>query len=94
MFIDKPLGQSSSLIDEAAPMVNRAAGQASALAQRGVDAMLDSTKQLRKTARRASRLTVNYIEDQPVKSVLIAAAAVAVLMAVFSLVVRPFERRH
>ena len=74
--------------NQAAPLLNRASDQASALARRGVDAVRDTSQQLRDKALRASDTTVQYIKDEPVKSVLIAAATGAALMALVSLLAR------
>jgi len=70
---------------QAAPLLNRATEQASALAQRGVDAV-------RERAMHASDSTVNYIKDEPVKAILIAAAVGAALMALVSLMGRSRDR--
>jgi ElaB/YqjD/DUF883 family membrane-anchored ribosome-binding protein len=50
-----------------------------------IDRVLDSSHQLRVKATHASEDTVNYIKDEPVKSMLIAAATGAALMALISL---------
>jgi len=77
---------------EAAPLLSRATGQASALAQMGMDAVRDGSQQLRDSVRdkaqHASRCTIHYVEDEPVKAVLIAAAAGAALMVGLSLLGR------
>ena len=67
------------------PLLARAGEQASALAQRGVDAVRDRSLQVREQALRASDNTLNYIKDEPVKAVLIAAAAGAALMVLLGL---------
>ena len=77
---------------QAAPLLNRASEQASALAQRGVDAVRDTSQQLRDKALHASDSTVAYIKDEPVKAMLIAAATGAALMALISLISR--SRHH
>ena len=77
---------------QAAPLLSRATEQASALAQRGVDAVRDSSQQLRDKALQASDSTVSYIKDEPVKAMLIAAATGAALMAMLSLLTRSRER--
>ena len=66
---------------EAAPLLNRGAD----LAQRGLDAVRGSSRQLRDKAQRASETTVTYIKDEPVKAMLIAAGIGAALMALVSL---------
>jgi len=55
------------------------------LSQRGLDALRDSTRQVRDRAHQAGERTVGYIHDEPVKAVLLAAAAGAALMALFTL---------
>lgn len=76
------------LRDGAAPVVNRVTGQVSALVQRGTDALHDRSEQLRNSARDASDYTVNYIRDEPVKAMLMAAATGAALMALVGLMAR------
>ena len=73
------------LRQQAAPLLNRGAEQAGALAQRSVDALRDGTQQLRDKALRASDSTVNYVKEEPVKAMLIAAATGAALMALVNL---------
>jgi len=73
-------------------MIKQAADQASALAQRGLDAVRDQTHELRGRARRASEGTVDYIQAEPVKAMLIAAAAGAALMALVGLIARANHR--
>ncbi|MDD4942648.1 hypothetical protein [Rhodoferax sp.] len=75
-----------NLSHQALPMAERAQAQASALAKRGLDGVLDTTHHMRRTAEQASESTVAYIKHDPVKSVLIAAATGAALMALISLV--------
>lgn len=55
------------------------------LSQRGLDALRESTRHMRDSAHRAGERTVGYIHDEPVKSVLIAAAAGAALMVLLGL---------
>ncbi|HOB93573.1 MAG TPA: hypothetical protein PK306_02910 [Aquabacterium sp.] len=59
---------------------------AARLRQRSLDAMREGSELVRERARRAGERSVGYIRDEPVKSVLVAAAAGAALMALFSLV--------
>ena len=82
-----------NLRHQAAPLFNRASDEAHTLTQRSLDAMRDSSRQLRDQARHASDNTVNYIKHEPVKSILIAAATGAALMALIGLVTRASERR-
>jgi ElaB/YqjD/DUF883 family membrane-anchored ribosome-binding protein len=74
--------------DRISPMLSRAGEQASALAHRGMDAVRNGTHQVREKAVHATDVTSEYIRHDPIKSVLIAAAAGAALMALVSLVSR------
>jgi len=76
------------LRNQAAPLMNRMSAQAEAAARRGMDAMRDSSQQLRERAQRAGDQTVAYVKDEPIKSMLIAAATGAALMALISLMAR------
>lgn len=77
---------------QASPMLNRASEQASALVQRGVDSVRDTSQHLRESVHHASDNTVNYIKEEPIKSILIAAATGAAIMALISLMSRPHPR--
>jgi ElaB/YqjD/DUF883 family membrane-anchored ribosome-binding protein len=56
-----------------------------ALAHRGMEKVRDSADQLREKSLHARDVTSNYIQHEPMKSVLIAAAAGAALMALVAL---------
>ena len=62
--------------------------QTSKMAHRGMDAVHDTALQLREQAQLSTDATVQYIQREPIKSVLVAAAAGATLMAVVSLLNR------
>ncbi len=70
------------------PMISKVANHAEAAARRGMAAVRDSSQQLRERAVQASDQTVAYIKDEPVKSILIAAATGAALMGLISLMGR------
>jgi ElaB/YqjD/DUF883 family membrane-anchored ribosome-binding protein len=74
--------------DQAAPLINRVSQQAEAAAKRGIEAVRDSSAQLRERAQKATDTTVAYVKDEPVKSMLIAAATGALLMGLVSLMGR------
>jgi ElaB/YqjD/DUF883 family membrane-anchored ribosome-binding protein len=78
--------------DAVAPLLNRAAEQASAFATRGVDAVRQGSQQVRARAQQASLSTVNYVKGEPVKAMLIAAATGAALLAIVRLLTRPRDR--
>jgi ElaB/YqjD/DUF883 family membrane-anchored ribosome-binding protein len=84
---------SESVHEEAVPALQRLAAQAEALARRSLDAARNGSHQLREQADRVSHNTVNYIRDEPVKAVLIAAAAGAAIVALASLLSRSNDRR-
>jgi ElaB/YqjD/DUF883 family membrane-anchored ribosome-binding protein len=75
---------------QAAPTINKIANDADLLRQRGVDALRDASFQFRESALRATDKSVAFIRDEPVKSVLIAAAIGAASMALMS----AFNRRE
>jgi ElaB/YqjD/DUF883 family membrane-anchored ribosome-binding protein len=74
--------------DQAAPVINRVAAKAEELARRSADVMRDRSQQIKEQAYRAQDMTVGYIKDEPLKSILIAAAAGAALMALVQLLTR------
>ena len=78
----------STAAPQTAALLSQAAEQASALAQRGLDAVRDGSQSLRDSARRASDNTLDYIQAEPLKAVLMAAAAGAALMALVGLLAR------
>lgn len=73
---------------QAEPMINRASGQASALMQNGMDSVRHTSQQLTDSARRARDGTVDYVKEEPVKAMLIAAATGAALMALAGMLSR------
>jgi len=83
---------SNHLLDRAAIATDNATAQAVGAAQRGVAAMRNGSQQMLDHAHHASDSTVSYIRDEPVKSMLIAAATGAALMALVGLMTRPSTR--
>jgi len=84
--IDRADSAFNTARDQTATTVARLASQAESLARRGADVVRDSALQVRERATNVGDQTVRYVKDEPVKSVLIAAAAGATLMALVSLV--------
>ena len=76
------------LRSQAGPMINRMSAKAEDAAKRGMEVMRDTTQQLREKAQIAGDSTVAYVKDEPVKSMLIAAATGALLMGLVSLMGR------
>lgn len=81
-------GSAQDVLGQDAPTHNRTRDQLGALTQRGVDAMRDGSQQLRDKALRACDSAVGYVKDEPVKSMLFAAAAGAALIALLGLMAR------
>lgn len=86
--LDSLADKAHDMKDQAAPVLNRVAAKAEELARRSADAMRDRSADVKDRALRASDATVGYIKDEPVKSILIAAAAGAALMALITLLNR------
>jgi len=82
----------SPLIDRAAAAADAATHQAANAAQRSVTALRDSSQRLLDRAHHAQETTVTYIRGEPVKAMLIAAAAGATLMALVGLLTRSRDR--
>jgi ElaB/YqjD/DUF883 family membrane-anchored ribosome-binding protein len=85
----------ATAVDAASSALHRAGDEAAALAQRGADAMHRSAETLHRSsdalqsrARHYTRETTAYIHREPAKSMLIAAATGAVLMALVALMAR------
>ncbi len=74
------------LRQQAAPLLNRTSDHVSAFAHHGINSVRDTSRQLRNKTQRASDHTLNYIQDEPVKSILIAAAVGAVFVSLVSLI--------
>lgn len=95
MFLNKPVENSSAIAEQASQSIDqvvKATQQVSSMAHRGMDSVRETSHQLRVKADRASENTVNFIRQEPVKSVLIAAATGAVLVALASLISRSRDR--
>ncbi len=88
MFDAKTSEEGNSLAAQAGPMIDRATGKASAMAHRGLDAVMETSDQLRAKAQHAGDSTVEYIRHEPVKAMLMAAAAGAALTALIALLSR------
>jgi ElaB/YqjD/DUF883 family membrane-anchored ribosome-binding protein len=85
----RQLGEEAhQLADRTRPIIDRLVKNAESLARRGIEGARDSSQQLRERAARATDSTVSYIKDEPVKSMLIAAATGAALMALIGLLNR------
>lgn len=88
--------QPAGLVDKAAMSaeqalhsMQRVGEQAHTLAQRGLDEVRQQSHRLEDQAHRLSDSAATYVRQDPLKAVLIAAAAGAGLMALLSLLRRP-----
>jgi len=77
---------------QTSPLLARTSEQANAMTRHGLDNVRETAHQLRLKAEHASENTVEYIRHEPVKSVLIAAATGAALMALINLISHSRER--
>lgn len=68
------------------------AHETESLAHRGMEAVREGSHQLREKSLHAKDATASYIQHEPIKSVLIAAAVGAALMGVVALLTRPSGR--
>ncbi len=84
--LDGMADSATSLRATVTPAIGRASDRMSDLAHRGAEAVGRTSTQLRDRAADASERTRGYVRDEPVKSVLIAAATGAVLMGLLSLI--------
>ena len=86
--LDGMVGTVSDLRAEAAPIVRAATDKVSALTQLSIDTVRQSSQQLVDSAHQASARTRDYVQHEPVKALLMAAATGAALMALLSMVQR------
>ena len=91
--LDNLASSVQDLRKQAVPLLNRAAESANAYLQQGLEAVHEGSDKVRAQARSASARTVNYIKDEPVKAILIAAAAGAVLTALVQIASRSRDDR-
>lgn len=75
------------------PLLERTGEKISLMAHSGVGRVLDTSRHLREQALQTSQSTVKFVKEKPVKSMLIAAAAGAALMALMSLTKHSRDRR-
>jgi ElaB/YqjD/DUF883 family membrane-anchored ribosome-binding protein len=86
--LDGLAGGVQSLRDSVSPRLDGVTERASMALNRGIGALRDSSQQLRAKAQQASEGTTQYIQQEPVKAVLIAAAMGAALMVLIGLMTR------
>jgi ElaB/YqjD/DUF883 family membrane-anchored ribosome-binding protein len=90
---EKAAETSASAVESTQRAAHQALDSMGRVVDQGVERVREASHQVREGAARASEGTVNYIRHDPVKSVLIAAATGAALMALVSLLTRPHGDR-
>lgn len=88
MFDNKSLENASVLADQVAQSADHTIKSTHRVANEALDSLHDASRQLHHRAQHASDSTAAYIRHEPVKSVLIGAAAGAVLMALLGMASR------
>lgn len=83
--ITSPHTAPGNMIDRAAQRSEAAIHTGAEAAAQVLDELRDSTREARIRARRAGARTVGYIQDEPVKSMVMAAAAGAALVLLLGL---------
>lgn len=81
MHISTQHSSFDTLRHNALPQARRMASQAEAAARQGLDTLRDGSHQLRLRASEAGERSLQYLRDEPVKPVIIAALAAGALMA-------------
>ena len=76
------------LKDHAAPLLDKVGEQAQKLMQQGRQVFSDTSREARDKVLQASDLAVDYAKEEPIKALLIAAAAGALLMGLVSMMAR------
>lgn len=85
MFNNKPTEIATALVDQATHAADQVAKTSQQLANSALEGVRNTSHQLRVKAEHASDNTVRFIQHEPVKAMLMAAATGAALMALISL---------
>ncbi len=89
---NKAMDKTSDKVDEvknkAAPTLDKMGDQTQKLVQQGREVLNDTTQKVRDKATQATDLAVGYTKDEPIKAMLIAAAAGALLMGLVTMMAR------
>ncbi len=87
-LLDRAAATADQALDGLQNQVHSLKADANQLSQRGLQAVREGTQQLRDRAHQASDQTLHYVKAEPVKSLLIAAATGAALVALIGLMSR------
>ncbi len=88
-LVDQAVATAEAAIEGTQHLVD----QAGSMAHHGMDAVRDTTRLVNQSAHQAADKTLAYIRDEPVKAVLMTAAATVGLIAIVSLFNRS-SRQH
>ena len=92
---DSVAGTVDQLRDRSAPALEKASAKTQEVGKKGKDALTDASGSIRDRAAKASDAAVACAQDEPMKALLIAAAAGALLVGLLVMVVRSSgERTH
>jgi ElaB/YqjD/DUF883 family membrane-anchored ribosome-binding protein len=92
--VERIAGTAQELGEQVRPAVNRLTARAEDLARQGSNWVKHGSERVRTQAVKASDRTVGYVRDEPVRSVLMAAAAGALLYAVIRALGSSSSHRH
>lgn len=84
--------QATAMAERGVSAIREGSQRATKFAERGASAVRESSQRLLDRADQASTATVGYIRDEPMKAMLMAAAAGAAVGALVSLLSRPRDR--
>ncbi len=93
MFNNRSTEMTNALLDQATHAADQVARTGQQLASSAIEGVRHTSQQLRAKAEHASDNTVHYIQHEPVKAMLMAAATGAALMALVSLISRSRSQR-
>lgn len=92
--LDAVQNKVDQLNDTVPGALGRAAARVDEITRRGIERARDTSAHLREEVTRAGDRTVAYIKDEPVKSVLLAAATGAAVAALVTLLARSRHSRY
>ena len=84
--LDKAADKVDAVRNQTAPMLDKVIDQAQKLVQRGRESLHDATRLFEERAASASDQAVGYTKDEPVKAMLMATAAGALLMGLVTMI--------
>ena len=87
-FLNRVVDGAMTARNQVSPAIDRVAGTVDSVARRSIAAARDTSTHVRERAQKASNITIHYIQQEPLKAVLAAAATGAVLMALLGLMSR------